>query len=606
MHSDLLDRMHTPVLVLDDTGRVTSANRAGRVVVGETALGGPFTDAFHGVDWGMVLDKTAAGPHTFTLARAGILYSTTITDLGDGRLLAELVAHGAGDELPDLTQTRRMIAALEHSGEAVVITDHNARIVYVNPEFERVMGWSRGEVLGGHNRMWRSGLHPQAFYDAAWERLQAGETWRGELINRRRDGSLIHEDTTISRVTARSGEILGYVEIKRDMTRQRELEQSLAHAQRMESIGTLAGGVAHDYNNVLQTILGHSELILELFGQDAELAGMVGEIRRAAEQSAGLTAQLLAFARRQQVWPKPVETNDELTHLVTMMQRLIGPQIEVRWRPGEGVWPIRIDPAQLGQIVTNICINARDAIADVGRIEIVTANVPVEACAALPLAADEHGEYVSLSIRDDGRGMGPEERERVFEPFFTTKAVGEGTGLGLATVYGIVLQNGGRVFADSRPGEGATFTVLLPRHHGAVEAEVPVPAPAPAERPSQVLVVEDDERILTLVERMLGRAGYGVSACATPAEAIRRARDLPSLDLVIADVIMPDMNGRDTVREIRAHRPDVQVLFVSGYTAQVLKDLPEDERDAHFLQKPFSRDALLARVEALVGAPSGT
>lgn len=637
MTTDLLDHLRTPVVTLDRAGRISSANRAFTDLVGSPSIGDPLGSLFRGVLWEEIVERSASAAYTCTLARAGTLFSTvfssvpgtargsapdsaaaTPTSSSDaGLVIAEFVAHGDEHEFPDLTQTRRMISALEHSGEAIVITDRNARIVYVNPEFERVMGYSREEVIGGHNRLWRSGVHDAEFYAEGWERLQRGETWRGELVNKRRDGTLIHEDTTISQVSSRSGEVLGYVEIKRDMTRQRELEQSLAHAQRMESIGTLAGGVAHDYNNVLQTILGHSELILDRFGDQDDLVDLVSVIKRSAEQSASLTRQILAFARREQVWPKPLDTNAEIERTATLMRRLFGPGIELHWRPGSGVWPIRMDPSQLGQIITNICINARDAIEGArgeladeasrqrpGHIEITTDNLAAEAAEGLPLPSqDARQDHVRIRIRDDGRGMEASVRDRIFEPFFTTKPVGAGTGLGLATVYGIAMQNGGRTFVDSEIGRGTTLTILLPRHDGSVEPDTAAPEarrdPAPA-RTSRVLIVEDEPGILALMTRILEHAGYEVTACGDPEAAIRRAAEIEALELVVADVIMPGMNGRDAARAIRELHPQAQVLFVSGYTAEFLKDLPEDERDAQFLQKPFSRDALIAKVATLI------
>ncbi|MEE4302261.1 MAG: PAS domain S-box protein [Pseudomonadales bacterium] len=604
MQAGLLDQLQTPVATLDRQGRVTAANRAFRELVAADSEGIGLETLFEYLTWADftwddILARCAEGPYRCTLSRGGRLFETTLSETADG-LLAEFALH-TEDDLPDVDQTRRLLAALEQASDVIVVTDPDARIRYVNPAFERVMGYRREEVLGRHNRIWRSGAHDDAFYAEAWERIQQGELWRGELINKRRDGSLVYEDTSISRVTDARGEVLGYVTVKRDVTTQRELEQTLARAQRMESIGTLAGGVAHDFNNVLQTILGNAELLLELGDAEPRLLPFATQIRDAAEHSAALTAQLLAFARKQVITPRAVDTNLEIERALELMRRLIGASIELRWAPGEAVWPLRVDPSQLGQIVTNICINARDAIDGTGSIEVGTANLEAAACADLPIPPEAQGDYVCIRIRDDGVGMDAETLARIFEPFYTTKGPGEGTGLGLSSVYGIVVQNGGHVFAESTPGMGTTLSVYLPRHEGPVEtrASSDTPSQAPA-RPARVLVVEDEAPILELMRLVLEQAGYEVLACPDPRQALASASEAGPLDLVISDVIMPGMNGHDLVDALREDRPSLPALFVSGYTAEALADLSEEDPGSDFLQKPFQRTALLERVQALL------
>ena len=606
MHAGLLDQLQTPVATLDLSGVLTGANRAFRVLVAETPPGTRLDALFEhltwaDVSWDDVLERCAAGPYKCTLSRDGRLFDTTMTQTADG-LLAEFALH-TEDALPDVVQTRRLLAALEQTSDVIVVTDPDARIQYVNPAFEHVMGYRKEEVLGGHNRMWRSGAHDDSFYEEAWARIQQGETWRGELLNKRSDGSLVYEETSISRVNDSRGEVLGYVTVKRDVTAQRDLEQTLARAQRMESIGTLAGGVAHDFNNVLQTILGNAEMLLELVEAEPRLLPFATQIRDAAEHSAALTAQLLAFARKQVVTPRGVHTNLEIERALELLRRLLGASIELRWAPDEAAWPLHVDPAQLGQIITNICINARDAIDGNGSIEVRTENLDAEACAALPIPPEEQGDYLCIRISDDGAGMDAETLVRVFEPFFTTKAPGEGTGLGLSSVYGIVAQSGGQVFADSTPGQGTTFSVCLPRHLGALDGEAQVGAPEPvAATRTRLLVVEDEAPILKLMRLVLEQAGYDVIACPDPQQALAAVDAAAPPDLVISDVIMPGMNGHDMVKALRERQPTLPALFVSGYTAEVLEELSEEDRVRGFLQKPFQRDALLERVQQLLGS----
>ena len=610
MDAGLLDQLQTPVATADRSGVVTGANRAFRDLVAADAQGTRLDELFGyltmaDVSWDDVLERCAAGSYTCTLSRDGRLFEATLSQTGDG-LLAEFALH-TEDELPDVVQTRRLLAALEQTSDVIVVTDPDARILYVNPAFERVMGYSKEEVLGGHNRIWRSGVHDGSFYEEAWARIQQGELWRGELVNRRRDGALVYEDTSISRVTDSRGSVLGYVTVKRDVTAQRELEQTLARTQRMESIGTLAGGVAHDFNNVLQTILGNAELVLASPSADPGLLPFVAQIRAAAEHSAGLTGQLLAFARRQVVTPRALLPDPEIEQTLRLLDRLVGAGIELLWEPGEDTWPVHMDPSQLAQIVTNVCVNARDAIGERGTIRVRTENLPAASCTDLPLPPEAHRDHVLVEVRDDGAGMDPETLGRIFEPFFTTKGPGEGTGLGLSTVYGIAVQNDGHVLADSAPGAGTRIRVLLPRYEGTMPVEPPSAERAATARAGRgrVLIVEDERPILELMRLVLDQAGYEVIACESAETALERFPSRTPVDLVVSDVIMPGMNGRDLVDELRRRQPGLPALFVSGYSADILEDLPEPERARGFLRKPFQRGVLLRRVEELLEVHGG-
>ncbi len=380
-----------------------------------------------------------------------------------------------------------------------------------------------------------------------------------------------------------------------------ELRAQLLQARKLESIGRLAGGVAHDFNNILQVILGHADLALARGGTPGTVRADLEEIRTAAERAADLTSQLLAFARRQVVRPTVIDLNETVEGALKMLRRLIGEEISLVWFPQAGLWKVFIDPTQVVQLLTNLCANARDAIGGVGTITIETANLVVDEGFCLSHVDLVPGMYVTLSVSDDGGGMTEDVLAHVFEPFFTTKEVGQGVGLGLATVYGIVKQNGGSISVYSRPGEGTSFRILLPR---AREDTSPEPAVrdqphAPPGGGETVLVVEDDSAILTLATHMLEGLGYTVLGAATPTEAVRRAEaHTGRIDLLITDIALPEMHGPALAERISAARQGIKRLFISGHSALVIAQRGILEGGAHYLQKPFTLYDLAVAVRA--------
>jgi len=381
-----------------------------------------------------------------------------------------------------------------------------------------------------------------------------------------------------------------------------KLETQLQQAQKMESVGRLAGGVAHDFNNMLGVIIGHTEMALEQVDAAQPIHDDLMEIFKAANRSANLTRQLLAFARKQTVSPKVLDLNDTVKGMLNMLRRLIGEDIDLAWMPGAELWPVNIDPSQIDQMMANLCINARDAIADIGRITIETGNCAFDEAYCADHPGFTVGDYVRIDVSDTGCGMDKETQSHIFEPFFTTKGLGEGTGLGLATVYGAVKQNNGFITAYSEPGQGTAFTIYLPRHKGEPEP-LTIDTPAESERLSNetILLVEDEPSILKLTTMMLTRQGYSVLAANTPAEAIRLAREHPgTIHLIMTDVVMPKMNGRDLSRNIQALCPDVKCLFMSGYTADVIAHQGVLDQAVHFIQKPFSKKDLIAKIREAI------
>jgi two-component system, cell cycle sensor histidine kinase and response regulator CckA len=377
----------------------------------------------------------------------------------------------------------------------------------------------------------------------------------------------------------------------------------------MESIGRLAGGVAHDFNNMLGAILGHVEFAVEELEAESPVRDDLAEIRRAAERSAELTRQLLAFARKQTVSPKVLDLNQIVAGMLRMLQRLLGEDIELEWRPSARLWSIQADPSQLDQILANLCVNARDAIKDVGKITIETDNKSFDAEYCATHAGCTAGNYVLLAVSDDGCGMNKDVQAHLFEPFFTTKGVGKGTGIGLATVYGIVKQNEGFIGVYSEPGHGTTFRIYLPSCADAVSPSRAPEARAPQGGNETILVVEDEAAILGLTTRILKQLGYEVLTASSPLMALNVVEGHQGpIHLLLTDVVMPEMNGRDLAARLLVLHPAMRQLYMSGYTANVIAHHGVLDSRLQFLQKPFSSRELADAVRRAmdeVAAPVG-
>ncbi len=382
------------------------------------------------------------------------------------------------------------------------------------------------------------------------------------------------------------------------------LEAQLHQAQKMEAVGRLAGGVAHDFNNMLAVIAGHVDLALEQTAPDSRLHADLLEIRQATQRSTDLTRQLLAFARKQTIAPKVLDLNDTIAGMLKMLGRLIGEDIDLFWKPAEPLWPVNMDPVQIDQILANLVVNARDALAGVGKITIETGLATFDAAYCETHVTFVPGHYVLLAVSDNGRGMDKTVLAQLFDPFFTTKPPGKGTGLGLATVYGIVKQNQGFINVYSEPGQGSTFKIYLPRHASAPPDALAAPAPAATPTGTEtVLLVEDEAALLKLARRLLERLGYTVLAASSSNQALQLAEaHTGAIHLLLTDVIMPEMSGRDLWQRLGALRPGLKCVFMSGYTANVIAHHGVLDEGVHFLQKPFSKEALATKLrEALQG-----
>jgi signal transduction histidine kinase/CheY-like chemotaxis protein len=423
-----------------------------------------------------------------------------------------------------------------------------------------------------------------------------------EFKIRRPDTGEIADIHSVAEYDPRRHVVFGIIQDITDRKRAEEegrrLQEQLDQARKMESVGRLAGGVAHDFNNMLGVILGYTELSLVQVDPAGSLHFNLKEIQAATRRSADLTRQLLAFARKQTIAPRALDLNATLEAMLKMLRRLIGEDIALAWLPESGVWPIMMDPSQVDQILANLCVNARDAIAGVGTVTIETKNATFDEAYCAAHAGFSPGEYVMLAVSDNGCGMDKTTLGILFEPFFTTKETGKGTGLGLATVYGIVSQNHGFINVYSEPGEGTTFRIYLPRYREAAVARAAEEAPASvAHGHGTILLVEDESMILDIGRAMLEALGYRVLTAATPGEALRLAREhAGEIRLLMTDVIMPEMNGRELAQDLRSLCPQLKCLFTSGYTANVIAHHGVLEKGINFIPKPFSIQELAVHV----------
>jgi PAS domain S-box-containing protein len=437
--------------------------------------------------------------------------------------------------------------------------------------------------------------------------LSPGTVLSIEGEHKRKDGTTFPVDIRLSSLAPVQPDLV--ISTVRDITERKRaeeekarLETQLQQAQKMESVGRLAGGVAHDFNNMLGVILGRAELALERVDPAQPLYDDLTEIHLAASRSVDLTRQLLAFARKQTIAPTVLDLNDTVERTLAMLRRLIGEGIDLVWRPGANAWRVRLDPSQIDQILANLCVNARDAIAGVGKVTIETENATLDNAYCAEHLGFVPGDYVRLAVSDDGCGMDKDTQARLFEPFFTTKPMGHGTGLGLSTVYGIVKQNHGFINVYSEPGVGTTFTIYLPRHtHEGESAQAARTADLASGGQETVLVVEDDVAVLQVTTRMIAGQGYMVLAASTPAEAIRLATEhAGAIHLLVTDVVMPEMNGRDLARDLLDRCPNMKCLFTSGYPADLIADQGALDAGVHFINKPFSVRDLAAKVRQVL------
>jgi two-component system, cell cycle sensor histidine kinase and response regulator CckA len=495
---------------------------------------------------------------------------------------------------------------MEQAADTVIMHDENGLILDANLKACQSLGYSREELLSRTI----GDIDPEAIQKGMhklWDTVLSGESATFESRQKRKDGSELPVEVTLGSVRLPNGKaILGIIrditERKRAEADKENLQMQLLQAQKMESVGRLAGGVAHDFNNILQSIMGFSEMALEKLERSSPLHGDIKEIHQSASKAADLTRQLLAFARKQTVTPKILDLNDTIAAMLKMIRRLIGEDIDIAWMPGAGLWQVRMDPSQIDQVLANLCVNSRDAITGVGKVTIETENTVFEEAYCKDHSGFIPGDFVQLSVSDNGCGMDKSVLEHIFEPFFTTKGLGKGTGLGLATVYGIVKQNEGFIKIYSEPGTGTTFRIYLPRYGAANgQPEKKPPMEAPRHGTETILLVEDDPAILDMGKRMLKNLGYEVLTASTAKEALEIARKKSGeILLLLTDVVMPGMNGRDLAGKLLSRHPDMKCLFMSGYPSDVIALHGILEEGMRFIEKPFSMKDLASKLREVL------
>lgn len=498
----------------------------------------------------------------------------------------------------------RLVTAIEQAAEAVVITDAGGVIQYVNPAFEHITGYTRLEATGQTPRILCSGKHDASFYKEMWETIAGGRVWQGRIMNKRKDGVLYEEDMTISPVRNDSGAIVNYVALKRDITKEVSLERQLYQAQKMEALGTLARGIAHDMNNILSLILGHSEVAEDHVSEDNPAAANIAGIRRAATRASDLVTQILTFSRSEEPRREPVNLAAVADDALNLVRASFPPMIELQVRlPQEDAFVLS-DPTRMHQVLMNLCANALQAINGLpGHVVVALDIVRFTEPAALDVGLLDPGEYACLEVTDSGQGMDKATRQRIFDPFFTTKRAGEGTGLGLPTVLGIVTAAGGGIAVESEPGQGATFRVYLPR------IAAPPPSDATRQEPAvegheRVLLVDDNVEVANITAGVLESLGYSVQVLTDPIEAWNLFQAQPGLfNIVVTDNIMRNIDGVQLAVRMRALRHDLPVILVTGYSQNLQVDSIRALGINEVLLKPLHRDVLSRAVRRALDRP---
>jgi two-component system cell cycle sensor histidine kinase/response regulator CckA len=499
---------------------------------------------------------------------------------------------------------RKLWHSVEQMADALIIMNRSGVMEYVNPAFEGLTGYSRQEAIGQTLGILKSEQQAGELYEEMWKTVLSGNVFRGIVMNRKKNGETVILEKALTPLRDSSGDITHFISTARDITERRKLESELQQAQKMDAIGRLAGGVAHDFNNLLLVISAYAELMLDSVAEDSPLRRNVAEIIAASRRAADLTRQLLAFGRKQMQLLQVLDLNAVVGEIASMLPRLIGEDIQLVFVPGQDLGKIKADPVQIEQVVMNLAANARDAMPGGGTLTIETATVRVDESYVHRHSIVPPGDYILLTATDTGQGIAAEHLAHIFEPFYTTKEAGKGTGLGLATVYGIVKQNGGFVWVYSEPGLGTTFKIYLPRVQSvSCDVQVAKLADSSPRGCETLLLVEDEASVREASRQFLAQSGYTVLEATDGEDALRVSRDHDgAIQLMITDVVMPGMGGPKLAERLADERPDMRVLFVSGYAENTVLRHGKIDVITRFLQKPFSLKTLARKVREVLEA----
>ena len=524
--------------------------------------------------------------------------------LPDGRILTTV--RDISDRKRAEAERTRLLAAIEHAPDPLLLVDPDGRIVYANRALEVVSGYERAELAGRLTQIFGGPGHTSLPAEV-WQGILAGRPWAGEIPALRADGKTYTLEWTIAEVHDDAGAPLGFIASARDRSVEKALQAQLAQSQRLEAVGELAGGIAHDFNNLLTAIRGYAQLIQRGLGADDPARADAEQVIGAADRAAALTRGLLAFSRRQVLAPRIVDPAEVVDGIAPLLRQLLGAHIELSTAVTPGGGHVSVDPSQLEQVIVNLTVNARDAMPEGGQLMVELTDVELDAAYVATHPEATVGPHVQLAVSDTGIGMDSATQARIFEPFFTTKETGRGTGMGLATVYGIVKQSGGSIYVYSEPGHGTTFRVYFPRVAGTAAPAVAEPIePRPSAAGSEtMLLVEDDAAVRGFARRTLEAQGYEVLEAGSGAEALALAdAHAGMIDLLVTDVVMPGLQGHRLAEQLRAARPGLRVLYVSGFTENSVIHRGVAAEGIAFLAKPFSAEALGRAVRAALDRPA--
>ncbi len=589
-------------------------------------------------DYGLVMLQHETGDAATTNLLSEFVHSrgavpfVILTENADENAVAEIIQSGADDCLDrsqlngaNLVRTircalrlrstqqerhsaeqslRKLSCAVENSADTILVTNGEGIIEYVNPALENITGYSLTEIMGENQVILNSELQVPLLYRELWETIRASDGTRSLAVKRKKNGEVYYAEESVSPIYRADGKITHRVYNGRDLTERLRIEAELVQSQKMDAIGRLAGGVAHDFNNLLTIITSYSELALDSIPATSPAQSRVQEILSAAHRAAELTRQLLAFGRKQPQALRVADVNPVVGSIVKTLHRLIGEDIELVFQPGADLGRVRLDPTQIEQILMNLAANSRDAMPQGGRCTIQTSNVQLDQeYVDRKRAIIPTGRYAVITVTDTGSGIPPEHLPHIFEPFYTTKPSGKGTGLGLATVYGIVKQNHGFVWVYSEPGLGTTFKIYLPcvPDRPATPAAAEIVENEKFSGTETLLLVEDESSLRRAAVEFLSLRGYTVLEAQNGLEALSITRTHSSpIHLTVTDVVMPQMSGGELARELEKLHPDTKLLFLSGYPGETVVDHKVFEAESNFLQKPFTLNQLAKKVRTVL------